>query len=164
MRLSLLLIVVLLVLAVGQTVFYYGQLPPTIASHFDGAGRVNGWQSKAAFFGICWFIVALNIGIFAPLGIMLRRLPVQMINLPHRDYWLAPERRDESLTDLMQHMEWFAVATLVLLLVVIQMVIVTNLNGSSVLPPTPSWLALGGYFVFVFVWMTNLLRRFGKPS
>ena len=164
MRISLLFLVGFLILAVAQTAYYYGPLPPVVASHFNGAGQANGFQSKAAFFGVYWSVVALTVGIFVPLGLMLRRLPVQMINLPHKDYWLAPERSAESLTYLVRHMEWFAVATLALLIVIIQMVLVVNLNGSAVLPPAPTWLALGGYFVFVFVWMTNLLRHFGKPS
>ncbi len=166
MRISLLCIVMLFVLAVGQTVFYYGQLPPTMASHFDGAGQVNGFQSKAAFFGIYWFVMVLSIGTFVPMGFLLRLIPVQFINLPHKDYWLAPEtpeRRAESINYLVGHMEGMAAATLALLLVVFQMTICTNLNGSSVLPLAPTWLALGSYFVFVFVWMTKLLLRFRKP-
>ena len=163
MRLSLLFVVVLLILAAGQTIYYYGQLPATMASHFDGAGQANDWQSKMAFFGIYWLVVALNVGMFVLLGVFLPRIPAQYINLPHKDYWLAPERREASFLDLARQMEWFAVGSLVLLLVIIQMVITTNLNNSAVLPSVPTWITLGAYFVFIAVWMLVVLRRFKKP-
>lgn len=154
-------------MAGAQTVFYYGQLPPIVASHFDGAGQANGFQSKGAFFGSYWLVMALSIGVLAPLGFWLRHIPMQLINLPHKEYWLAaetPERREASLAYLARHMEWMAVATLALLVFVFQLTIATNLKGATALPLAPTWLALGSYFVFVFVWMTKLLLRFRKPA
>lgn len=164
MRVSLLLITMLLALAVAQSVFYYGQLPPIMASHFDGAGQANGFQSKAGFFGLYWFVIALSSGLFLPIGFLLRRIPAQFINLPHKDYWLATERREASINYLTGHMEWMIAATLALLLFILQMTITTNLKGSSVLPLAPTWLALVSYFVFTFVWMTKLLMRFRTPA
>ena len=164
MRSSLLCLIALLLVAAGQALFYYGQLPVTMASHFDGAGHANDWQSKAAFFCLYWFVILLTVGIFAPMSFLLWRVPTQFINLPHKDYWLAKERREASLNYLASYMEWMAVASLLLLLVVFQTVIVTNLNGATVLPPAPTWLVLGSYFVFVFVCMTKIMRRFRKPA
>ena len=39
----------LLVLAALQIAYFYPQLPDTVASRFDGAGRPNGWAPKGAF-------------------------------------------------------------------------------------------------------------------
>ena len=84
---------VLVLGAVAQGLWQHAHLPARVASHFDGAGRANGWMSRDAMLG--WqlgtvlFIAARFEGIVA----LQPLLPAEVVNLPHRDYWLAPERR-----------------------------------------------------------------------
>lgn len=163
MRLSLLFNFVLIALALAQSLYYYPQLPRTMASHFGGNGQANDWQSKTEFFAIYWLVILLTTGFFVFTGPLLRRTPDSNINLPHKNYWLAPQRRAESLLYLTKQLEWFAVASLLLVIVIIQMVIVTNLSRSSVLPPAPSWTALGVYCLFTAIWTAKLMRRFANP-
>ena len=50
-----------------QAFIYYPQLPAQLASHFDAAGRPNGWSSKSAYFALQAFIVLVLTLCFAAL-------------------------------------------------------------------------------------------------
>lgn len=164
MRPSLLAVAVLFLLVFAQTFVYYNQLPPTVASHFDGSGRADTFQSKTAFFVFYWLIAVITAGTFLLTPLLLHRLPVSAINLPNKEFWLAPPYREETLTYLSRHMEWFAAGTFMLLLIVMQVVIIKNLQASAVLPTQITWLILGGYVAFTLLWMMHLYRRFKKPE
>ena len=67
-----------------------------VASHFDSAGQANAWMPRSTY----WLLsIAVGMGLPAFIiggGYVLRFLPVSLLNIPHRDYWLAPERREET--------------------------------------------------------------------
>ncbi len=120
MKASRILLLIGLALAVLQIAHYYPMMPDTMASHFDGAGRPNGFQSRGAFFGLTAVMLVTVVAIFMGLASLIRLLPPSWVNLPHREYWLAPERLEGTVDFIGQQMEWFGVATLLLLLLVIQ--------------------------------------------
>ena len=72
--------VLLLIVAVALMVVYYPELPERMASHFDGAGRANGWSSKAFFFGVQVFVLLLVTVCFAILPRRIQTLPPDKIN------------------------------------------------------------------------------------
>jgi uncharacterized membrane protein len=47
----------LLGIVVLEAIVYYPQLPAQLASHFDAAGRPNGWSSNSGYFALQAFIV-----------------------------------------------------------------------------------------------------------
>jgi len=146
-----------------QALHYYPQLPAVMASHFDGAGRPNGWQTKGAFFATAGGVVLLLLLVFLVLPPSLSRLPPRFVNLPHKAYWLAPERRAESWQWFAGHMATFGCATLLVVLVTFQLAIHANLSGGGTLPSTPMWILLAGYLAFAGAWIVRTYRRFGRP-
>src|ERR1039457_3688581 len=53
--------------------------------------------------------VGCGAALFVPAIVYASRfLPDQLYNLPHRDYWLAPARRPETMAYLFRHSLWFA--------------------------------------------------------
>jgi hypothetical protein len=153
----------LLVLAAALQIFlYYPHLPEIVASHFDGAGNPNGWSSKVEFFLIYVGVVILQIGLFALLPSFLPRLPDAWIRLPGKDYWLAPERRAETLTILRRRLLWFGVANLVFAICTFQMVIHANLSEGQRLSAPLLWLLLGAYATFLLCWIIRLFQKFPK--
>lgn len=149
--------------AMIQIAWYYPRLPATVASHFDGQGRPNGWMSRDGFFLLYTAMLALQFVVFGGGFRLMRRLPNRLFNLPHRDYWLAPERRDATLDYLESWGLWFGCAVLALLLGIFQLTIEANLRQSP-LPVGPTWALLGGFFAFTVVSVLRMLFRFARPD
>jgi uncharacterized membrane protein len=161
MKLSHKLCLALAALSIGQAGYYYPRLPDTMASHFDGWGVANAWSSPAGFFSVVLLVVALNLLLFVamPRLIVADRLRV---NVPHRDYWLAPERRRQTLARIADFLGWFGVASLLLAVAVVQLVMDANLANAS-LASGIGWLLLA-YFVYVLVSLARLFWQFRKPT
>lgn len=159
---ALAVIALLILAALLQWAVYYPMLPDTLASHFDGAGHPNGWTSKAAFFQLMAAVLGIDVLFLVGLAPLLQRLPTSLVNLPHRDYWLAPERRARSLETVGVRLVWFAAASFLLALVIVQDVIAANLSESPRLGPlTPAALVV--YLAFTVIWLVALFGRFPKP-
>lgn len=153
----------LLGLVVLQALVYYPQLPARLASHFDAAGRPNGWSSKPAYFALQAFIVVVLTLCFAALPGWLERAPARLVNLPNKDYWLAPERRVSTMARVASALTWFGCAGLVFIIVVASLVIDFNLGHERVLAATPIWTLLGGIAVCTVVLVLRLLHLGRRP-
>jgi len=151
----------LLALALAQALYFYPQLPPQVASHFAADGQPNGWMSRG------WFVVvnaamALLIALVF-VGVAAIPWPDGLVNLPHRDHWLAPGRRAETWRTIRRFLDLFACATLLFLLVVFQMTIDANLDGGDgSLPAATLWWLLGGYLVVTTFLTVRLVLRFRR--
>ncbi len=163
MRASRAILLLLAAAGVAQILYYYSLLPERMASHFGGSGRPDGFQSKDAFFALSGLMLIMTLVIFGGLGTLLRMIPSKWFNLPNRDYWLAPERRGETLEVISVQMEWFGAASLALYLFVIQRVVETNLTPEPRLDSASMFVVLGLYLLFTGVWITRLILRFRKP-
>jgi uncharacterized membrane protein len=155
--------VALLVVALLQLGYGALYLPDIMASHFDAAGRANGWQSRSAFLLLSAFILALVSLAFALMPRMFRGVPVGLVSLPQRDYWLAPERRDQTFAFIARSMLWFGCATLALLVAVTHLVLRVNLGLEPRLPSAWMFGLLAVYVGFTLVWLLRFVRRFWHP-
>jgi len=97
-------------------------------------------------------------------SLLPRVLPVSLINLPHRDYWLAPERAHDSLVFLSEQGLWFGCILVVFLAAVDGMLVRAN----AVSPPAfPSALFIGMLILFfcaIALWALRMTRRFRAPG
>jgi uncharacterized membrane protein len=141
---------------------HYAQLPGVVASHFDARGVANGWQVKSAFFGVFVgvSVLAAVIGFGVPRIIAV--VPAQLINLPNKDYWLAPEHLAETLEFLSTYFAWFGCAIYLILILTFDYALQSNLHPEN--PPDVSrmWYILAGFLVFMAVWITRMFTRFGR--
>lgn len=93
---------------------------------------------------------------------LVRRLPPALINLPNKDYWLAPERREATLRLLGDHMRWLG---LMLLLLFSGLYCQALLTGQPTWPQVPpdGWLLGAGLLAVAFlVWIVALKVRLQK--
>jgi len=150
------LVLVSLFEAAGQ----WNTAPARVPSHFDAAGRPNGWASRDEMF---FLQVAATLGIAALfIGIprLLRSAPASRINLPNKGYWLAPERREETMERLASSFDVFASATVLLLVVVFELTSRASRGGR--LAPEYFFPALVAYLVFSAGWTVALIRTFAN--
>jgi uncharacterized membrane protein len=155
------LVFVLLVLyAAIHFSYYYPQLPGVVASHFDGRGTPNRWQTKLAFFIVFTGVslLALTIGFGIPQ--IIKALPAQLINLPNKRYWLAPEHLAETQEFLSKHFAWFGCAVFLIIILTFDYAIQSNLHPENRPDPTRMWYILAGFLLFTLIWTVRMLTKF----
>lgn len=143
----------------AQCAYYYAALPETVASHFNAAGKPDGQMPKGVFmiFEVVLLFVIIGQSFLAPL--MIDRLPDSMINLPNKQYWLAPERRAATIGMLRNHFEWFSAGLLAVFVALNQLVFRANLDHEN-FSGRAATVILGVFLTFVVVWLIILLRKF----
>jgi hypothetical protein len=96
--------------------------------------------------------------------LLLRALPPQLINLPNKRHWLAPERRAATLEALASMSLRFAAALAIFLCFMHWLVVRAN----AVQPPrlAESWFfaGLAAFGAGTLAWLFLLYRRFGRVS
>jgi len=103
---------------------------------------------------------AVGFGIPRIIGAM----PVSLINLPNKEFWLSPERRAETLSYLQMHMAWFGCALLAFLLFVMELVYRANLQSPPRLNSAAFVPGLVVFLLFVGVSTLRLVARFARKS
>lgn len=138
----------------------YPQLPNVVGSHFDGRGAANGWQTKQAFFSVFVGVTVLCVLIGFGLASIIGAIPIQLINLPNKRYWLAPEHREETLEWLKAYFGWFACGIYVVMIVAYDYAAQSNLHPDH--PPAVARLVytLVGFLAFVIVWLVLIFAKF----
>lgn len=149
----------------AQAVYYFPVMPDPMASHFGFYGEANGWMSKNGFFVFEALLFLIMILSFLIMPRVFEKYQVKAgINMPNKDYWLAPERADYFYSYFRKSFGWFGVATMVLLISVMQMTFAANLQPNPVLDNTKFLIVFGGYMAFVIVWLILFNRKFRRTQ
>lgn len=75
-------------------------LPDPVATHFSGSGRADGWTARPVYAASMTVLtLAVPLATWLSLAWLPRRWP-RLVNLPNRDHWFAPERREATLARL----------------------------------------------------------------
>ena len=162
-NLALLSVIAALALIAARGWLVYPELPATVASHFNGAGEADGWSSKARFFQLMGAVLALLVGTGLGIPLLLAVIPTRWVNLPHRDYWLAPERAAHTRAVIQTYLAWFHTATLGLMAWILELTYRANLSADGATRLSNHvWTALGAYLLFTGAWLVFFLRRFQR--
>jgi serine/threonine-protein kinase len=142
-----------------------GRLPEIVAVHFDASGSPNGFATRESCRQLMlWFTLGAPAFIVLVTALIPRLIPPAMINIPNRDYWLAPERAAESVSFLSEQGIWFGCIFLVFLAWVDELLVEAN----SITPPAfPTGAFLGAMallFAAIGLWAVRMFRRFGRPG
>jgi hypothetical protein len=152
----------ILVLAIGAAFVWWtsGAMPQVVASHFVADGAANGFMPRGQYAGFMLALVVAVPSIIFIAGGLARRVPVRFVNLPNKQYWLAPERQVATLASLGAFGAWAAYATLGILCLAHWFVFRANLAHPPRLEQSPFIAALALFFAALFIGMLVVLRRF----
>lgn len=147
-----------------QYAYYAPRLPEVLASHFAGNGAVNGWQSKAAFFSIELAVVVLAAVVGFGVPRMIAAMPISLINLPNKEFWMSAERRDGTVSYIGMWSAWFGCALLAFLLFVMELAFRANLRTPPQFDNTAFIPALVAFVIFDTIAILRLLLHFSKAQ
>ena len=156
--------VLLLVLAAAGCFVWLtsAELPPVVASHFGPGGAANAFMGRRTYTALMLATVVAVPAFVGFSGQLVRRLPVQWINLPNRQYWLAPERRADTSRSLSCLTAPLALALAGFLCLVHWLVVQANAVKPPRLQEGVLWVALAVLGTVLAIWLVVFLRRFGR--
>lgn len=156
----------MIVLLVGAAAFVLItgiNLPPLVASHFGIGGAVDGFMSRNAYLGFMLIgVVAIPLLIVVPQR-LVRTISPRLINVPNRDYWLAPQRIESTLDYLRNHAVWFAALLVGFICFVHWEVVQANMRRPVRLVAQPFFVGIVVYAASVLVWIGAMLTHFRRP-
>ena len=156
--------VMLILLTLGSflALYNYPGLPDIIPHHFDFKGRPDAWGSKAFFVGFMLGISAfLLLSVYGTAWTILL-LGEDHISLPHKEYWLAPERKEATLRNLLNTLGWIGVCTLLLILVLMWMTIRAAKETPSDQRLIGFWPVFIGYLVSVIFLVIRFMLHYQR--
>lgn len=155
------------IFAAITAIFFYdqmnmiGDLPQKLATHFGPGGTADGWMSLKShlflFNGLYLFIAVL----FGVIAWSLPRLSDEMINMPNKEFYLSPERREKTIIYSRHFLLLTGNLTLAFLVVVNHLVMKANLQQPVQLGNS-FWFWLALYLIAVTGLVMRMFIVFGS--
>lgn len=145
--------------AAADLAWHYPQLPASMAVHFNAAGVPDRWSPKSEFL-TTWILMTLLLGgLFAGLRVLVRFLPAGYINMPRREYWLAPERAASTRAEVGDVVLALGGVILASIWALNHVILRANLRESPDLGLRP-WVIMAMTLVAMAVLLLKTLRRY----
>jgi uncharacterized membrane protein len=164
MRFGKYLFLIVLPICIFETVRLWFLAPVQMASHFNVQGSPDGFMPKTQFFASQVQVALMVIGLGLVMQVLVLITPVKWINTPNREYWLAPEHRDEMIENLSS----FGFALFGAILLVVQVGFEQSVNANQQQPVHFAAQIMlpfiAGFLIFSFVLLFLLTRTFMHPS
>ena len=145
-----------------HTVYFYFEMPNEIASHFDAGGTADAFSDKDILLYLNIPIYLFILLFFEIIVFFVPRVPDKLINLPNKEYWLTPERRQEAYTILKVNSRWLGIITILLLLTAFHENYRANISGEFEIGIS-FWFYLGVYLILTVVIILRMNSKFKNP-
>ncbi len=134
-----------------------------VATHFGIDGQANGWMSGSGYINFIRLFGLALPGFTVAIGFLTRFLPAGMINIPNRDYWLAPEHRASTSASVLGSCLWLACLEVGFVGGMHYLTVVANRSTPAHLPSGGLLILLGMFVVGLVLWIVALVSRFRRP-
>ena len=166
MRFGRISFIIVLLICIFETVRLWEITPAQLASHFDIQGNPDRFSTKEQFFGFQLQTMLVVIGLGVVTQILVLITPVEWVNIkmPNRDYWLAPEHRDE----VVDRMSSFVAMLFGIIILGIQagfeLAVSANLHQPIHFDAQAMLIVIAGLFVATLLMLVWLMISFRIPS
>ena len=139
------------------------ELPLTVASHFDAAGRPNAFMSRGGYirFALC-LCVGLPVLVVAILTLVYSR--AVELKLPNREYWMAPQRIHRTRSFLVAHGVWLGSLLVVLSCVIHWLELGANRRQPPHLSSQTFAVCMIAFLIAMAAWIAALMFAFRRPA
>ncbi len=137
-------------------------LPDTLATHFNAAGKANGWMSIDAY---VLYACLIPVGFMALFGLpvwLMWRYPSVQPNVPNKAYWMKPENRGRALGMIARSMLWMSSLLVLFVGALHWQVMLANRVSPPTFPSGTMTLVLVVFFTVLILWIVNLIYGFTK--
>jgi hypothetical protein len=140
------------------------RLPPRVASHFNFEGFAHGSMPHDDYLLLMLLLSIVLPAVIVALNVLLPRVAPRLVRIPARDYWLAPERRDQTLASI--SVSGFVVASMVTSFMIAVHLLVVEANAR--MPPrrdsSSMWILMGALGASALARQFLRWRRFRAPQ
>ena len=154
---------VIVIVAVAMPIIYYPQLPETVASHFNYKGEADGSMTKSSFIIIQFALTLFMAIMFGALAIFIPKMPMSLINMPNKDYWLNDENKEETRKLIQRFLLWFGSITLGFTTLIFQETLQVNLARSNKLNSN-FWIYFAAFMVLTSIFTIKFVLHFRKKN
>ena len=162
-----LLPVLLVIAAAVFAITHYlwlAQMPEQIASHFNAAGKPNGWMTRGEHGTFMLFFGLGEPAFVLTLFWAMRFLPATLMNVPRRDFWHKPENYPKACAIMLSWAQCLAVAMLVWNTFFNWQIVKANLTAPPHLANADVGLLTGVFLITVMGFIAWLIWRFTKTD
>lgn len=158
------LFITIAALTIAQCIHDFPLLPNRLASHFDASGMPNGWMTKTQFLWMYALLLLPALAIEFWVSHKIANQPDTRLNLPNKEYWLAPERRAETCAYFATFFAWYGCVFLFVVAFAMGLAMRANFDTPVQLPTGPIVSVIVGFVLFNVAAVVALLRRFSMPQ
>lgn len=129
-------------------------LPERVPLHFGGSGAPDRWGGRTEAL-VTFAILGVAMGSLLG-GVALARLPIQLVNVPHKEWWTATEERTARLRAMIRDDGLRLGAATMLLLSALLLLTVRAARLDEPRLDAAAWVVIALYLAWVlgFVWRT----------
>jgi uncharacterized membrane protein len=150
--------------AIAQCAHDFPLLPDRLASHFGASGMPNGWMMKTQFLALYSVVLVPALAIEFWVSHRIAKKPDARLNLPNREYWLAPERRAETFAYFETFFAWYGCIFLFVVVFAMGLAMRANFDSPPQLPTGPIVADIAAFVLYNVVAVIAMFRRFSMPD
>jgi serine/threonine-protein kinase len=158
------LLVLLCLVFLGSLFWSAQQLPERVATHFGFNGYPDRWSTRSSAIALMGgFGLGLPL-LMVAFAFAVRFIPDNLFNMPNREYWLAPERRQATFAFFSRQMVWLACLLVCFMAGLNWLTIQANISTPVRMPTGLLFWILGGFLAALAIWIVTFLNRFRLPK